>query len=365
MNTHAKVLSGRYVLEEEVEKTDFAVVYRAFDKVVQRIVAIAKVDIKGDDREIVKRFQQEAAILSHLSHPNIVKVYDVIESNQSEYLVMEYVAGQSLREKLKTSGPLPISETIRLAEQTLLALSYLHSRGIIHRDIKPENILMQPNGKAYLADFGVARVIEKAGSNLSGQWHYLPPEAAAGTRTLDGRSDIYSLAITLFEILTGKTPHPSSSTSVQTLPPDVSRELALVLRRGMEFNPENRWQSAEEFLRALEVASETQEANRNAPNPMHKGKSLLPAALLKSTLAILLSLTVLSSMNSLLANVQIPLVYLNLAAVALVLLVVFLVCSITVYRQLEQRKAVLGKLRSEEADFFVESERSIHGLLGE
>jgi len=206
-------LGGRYQLEEPIGGGGMALVYRATDTMLGRTVAVKMLrsEYAGDD-EFVSRFRQEAQSAASLSHPNIVSLYDVGVTSENEYyIVMEYVDGPTLKDVIRDHGPLPVEEVIRITKQICDALEHAHEYHIVHRDVKPHNILVNKNGMVKVTDFGIARAItgntitHQQPSSVLGSVHYFSPEQARGGTT-DLKSDIYSLGVVMYEMLTKKLP---------------------------------------------------------------------------------------------------------------------------------------------------------------
>ncbi len=208
-------LGGRYTIIEEVGKGGMAYVYKAHCNVLNRDVAVKVLrnDLEGGD-EFVNRFNAEAQAAACLAHPNIVSIYDVGEENGFHYIVMEYIEGTTLKEYIKANGKLSSQESADIASQICGALSVAHEKNIIHRDIKPHNIMITNNNLVKVTDFGIARASNnstmRVGDSILGSVHYISPEQARGGY-VDCRSDIYSLGIVLYEMLTGKVPFESES----------------------------------------------------------------------------------------------------------------------------------------------------------
>ena len=207
-----KLISGRYLIESLIGSGGMANVYKAYDNMLGRTVAL-KV-LKAEHRgamEFVRRFEREARAVLTLSHENIVRSYAVGEDGDISYIVLEYVEGSTLKELIKSDGPISPKVAVSITAQVLDALAHAHESGIIHRDVKPQNVIITPRGKAKLTDFGIARDVAAttrtyAGSNVvMGSVHYISPEQARGD-DVTAASDIYSCAIMLFEMLTGKVP---------------------------------------------------------------------------------------------------------------------------------------------------------------
>ena len=207
-----KLISGRYLIESLIGSGGMANVYKAYDNMLGRTVAlkVLKAEHRGD-MEFVRRFEREARAVLTLSHENIVRSYAVGEDGDISYIVLEYVEGSTLKELIKSDGPISPKVAVSITAQVLDALAHAHESGIINRDVKPQNVIITPRGKAKLTDFGIARDVAAttrtyAGSNVvMGSVHYISPEQARGD-DVTAASDIYSCAIMLFEMLTGKVP---------------------------------------------------------------------------------------------------------------------------------------------------------------
>jgi eukaryotic-like serine/threonine-protein kinase len=241
-------LGGRYRLDAQVGAGGMSTVYRAFDTILERRVAIKLMhrDIAADTDQL-ERFRREARAVAQLSHPHIVGVIDAGEEDGRPYIVFEYVDGETLKERIRRLGRLPVDEAIAYAIEIARALGAAHSRGIVHRDVKPQNVLVDEEGSAKVTDFGIARSVDDSGLTAEGRvlgtTDYVSPEQALG-HDVNGQSDIYSLGIVLFEMLTGDVPfHGENQVSVamkhvrEDLPdvkkrrPEVSAGLAAILDR--------------------------------------------------------------------------------------------------------------------------------------
>ncbi|EJY55842.1 serine/threonine protein kinase with PASTA sensor(s) [Alicyclobacillus hesperidum URH17-3-68] len=213
----SRILGGRYRLEETIGDGGMAVVYRAVDTLLDRVVAVKMLRSQFvEDEEFVRRFRQEAQAAGRLSHPNIVNVYDVGISEGEQYIVMEYVDGPTLKDVIIERAPLPVDEVIDISKQICSALQHAHDLHVIHRDIKPHNILLNRHGQVKVADFGIARaatghtIADRQATSVLGSVHYFSPEQARGAPTT-AKSDIYSLGIVMYEMLTGKLPFDGNS----------------------------------------------------------------------------------------------------------------------------------------------------------
>ena len=205
-----RVLDGRYALEMPIGSGGMADVYRAKDQLLERTVAVKILHRQYEnDTEFIARFQREAKAAARITHPNIVNVYDVGVAEGRHYIVMEYVPGRTLKERIKEEAALPVPEALRIAGQIASALAQAHAAGLVHCDIKPHNILVMPDGTVKVADFGIARAVTEStmtyNDSVMGSVHYFSPEQASGT-TITPKSDVYSLGIVLYEMLTGHVP---------------------------------------------------------------------------------------------------------------------------------------------------------------
>ena len=264
-----KVIGDRYEIQEIVGIGGMSVVYKAYDRVDDRIVAvkILKDEYKANE-EFRMRFKNESKAVAVLSHPNIVKVYDVSFGENLQYIVMEYVEGITLKEYIDRQKTLDIREAEHFVIQILRALQHAHDKGIVHRDIKPQNIILLPNANIKVTDFGIARFNHMESKNVDetsaiGSVHYVSPEQAKGEYT-DGRSDIYSVGVVLYEMLTGKVPFEADNDSSVALMqlqeeavrpslinPSIPVGLEQITMRAMQKDPADRYQSAAEFLSDL------------------------------------------------------------------------------------------------------------------
>ncbi|MNZ43452.1 Serine/threonine-protein kinase PrkC [compost metagenome] len=263
-------LGGRYQIIERIGGGGMALVYKAQDILLNRYVAIKVLRQQFvNDEEFIRRFRREAQSAASLSHPNIVSVYDVGQEDEVHYIVMEYVEGQNLNEIIKERAPLQVEESIRIASQIADALDHAHHNQIIHRDIKPHNILIGRNGRVKVTDFGIARAvtsttITQTGS-VVGSVHYFSPEHAKGVTTGE-KSDLYSLGIVLYQMLTGRLPFLGESPISVALKhlqeefdeprkvnPMIPQSVENIILKSMRKNPNERYQSANEMLRDLET----------------------------------------------------------------------------------------------------------------
>ncbi len=265
-----KRLDGRYELQEIVGVGGMAVVYKAYDNLENKIVAvkILKEEYTGND-EFLRRFINESKAIAVLSHPNVVKVYDVSFGDLIQYIVMEYIDGITLKEYIDKSGPLSWNEAVQFTLQILRGLQHAHDKGVVHRDIKPQNIMVLPDGVIKVADFGIARFARSEQVTITdkaiGSVHYISPEQAKGEKT-DEKADLYSVGVMLYEMLTGKLPFQAeSAVSVAimqlqkdpTLPRDINGSIPLGLEQitmhAMQKDGVRRYKSASEMLYDLET----------------------------------------------------------------------------------------------------------------
>lgn len=265
------VLGNRYRLLEIIGQGGMAVVYKAQDTVLGRFVAVKMLRPQyAADPIIVDRFHKEAQAAAGLSHPNIVNVYDVGQEDGRPYIVMEYVAGQSLKEIITAQGPLPIGDALDIAAQICAAVDFAHRHGLVHRDIKPQNVLISPEGLAKVADFGLAAPSPRAREAAEGEeaevWgtvHYLSPEQAQGKPATQA-SDIYAIGVVLYEMVTGQVPfegttpeevilkHLQQSPSPpHLLNPRVPAAVEAFILKAMAKDPERRYTSAREMGSAI------------------------------------------------------------------------------------------------------------------
>lgn len=239
-------------------------VYKAEQDTPRRFVAIKLLKKTAAQHA----FYQEARLIAQLEHPHILPVYTFGEHGGAPFLVMRYLEGGSVASRLQAQGgPLDLTTAVRWASQAADALSYAHQRGIVHKDVKPSNLLLDPAGNVYLADFGIAGALQTTpGSAAVGSPAYMPPEQARG-ESVDARADVYALAVTLFEMLTGRPPYTAETAlgvmvrhmqdpipSARALNPAVPPALDDLLRRAMSKERENRPSSMAEFARALRLA---------------------------------------------------------------------------------------------------------------
>ena len=263
-----RLLDGRYEILEIIGTGGMAVVYKARCHRLNRLVAIKILkDEFARDEEFRRRFRAEGEAVAMLSHPNIVQVYDVSSSETADYIVMELIDGISLKQYMEKRGSLNWKETLHFAMQIATGLEHAHSRSIVHRDIKPHNVMVLKNGSVKVMDFGIARVMTKSNTltkEALGSVHYISPEQAKGSFT-DNRSDIYSLGVVMYEMMTGRPPYDGESpvaVAIQhinggavlpsTLNPNIPKALEQVILKAMALELKDRYSSATEMLRDME-----------------------------------------------------------------------------------------------------------------
>jgi eukaryotic-like serine/threonine-protein kinase len=271
------VLSGRYRLEAKLGSGGMSTVYLARDATLDRPVAVKVMHREMSEQEDqLERFRQEARAVAKLSHPNVVTVIDAGEDGGYPYIVFEYVEGETLKQRIARLGMLDTQEALAYAIEIGRGLTVAHARNMVHRDIKPQNVLIDAEGRAKLTDFGISRQLEQDGMTATGRvlgtTDYVAPEQAMG-RAVDPRSDVYSLGVVLYEMLTGQVPfHADSQVGVamkhvnEELPdvqqrrPEISAATALVVERATAKDPAHRYQEVGEMIDDLSTALEVEAA---------------------------------------------------------------------------------------------------------
>jgi eukaryotic-like serine/threonine-protein kinase len=266
-----EVLSDRYELEELVGTGGMSSVFRAHDRLLDRKVALKILHQQyTDDAEYVERFRHEARAVATLSHPNIVTVIDRGEHGDRQFIVFEYVDGENLKQLINRRGPAPVSTALELVVQVSRGLSFAHQQGFVHRDVKPQNVLLNGNGQAKVTDFGIARSLDvqhgmtQTGTVL-GTSDYIAPEQAQGRR-VDEHTDIYSLGVVLYELLTTEVPFPGENfvavamrhineppPPIRDRRPDVSPRLEAAVHKAMAKDPDDRFPTMVDFSTELEA----------------------------------------------------------------------------------------------------------------
>ena len=264
-NYVGKRLDGRYEVQEIIGVGGMSVVYKAYDNVDDRIVAVKILkDEFSTNEDFKRRFKNESKAIALLSHPNIVKVYDVNFGEKLQYIVMEYIDGITLKEYINKQGAITWNDALFFMTQILRAVQHAHDKGIVHRDIKPQNIILLSNGNIKVTDFGIARFSRSDTKTLTeqaiGSVHYIAPEQAKG-ETTDEKADIYSLGVVLYEMLSGTVPFDADSAvsvalmQVQAdakrlteINPEIPMGLEQICVHAMQKNPQDRYQTASEML---------------------------------------------------------------------------------------------------------------------
>ena len=290
-----ELVANRYELEELVGTGGMSSVYRALDTLLERNVALKILHPHyGDDAEYVERFRREARSVAQLSHPNIVTVIDRGQSDDQQYIVFEYIDGESLKQLVDRSGPLPARRVVELGLQMAEALAFAHQHGLVHRDVKPQNVLINADGEAKVTDFGIARSLDvehgvtQTGTVL-GTSNYLSPEQARG-QAVTPATDVYSLGVVLYELLTGEVPFPGENfvavamkhineppPSLLEKRPDVPLRLVYAIERALAKDPNDRFPSMDAF------AAELRACLVDAGEPDAAQTFIQPAAVLKQS----------------------------------------------------------------------------------
>ncbi len=273
------LLNGRYRLDAKVGAGGMSTVYRAFDMTLERVVAVKLMHREiAADSDHLERFRREARSVAQLSHLHIVTVIDAAEDQGRPYIVFEYVEGETLKDRIRRNGQLSVGESVAYAIEIARALGCAHQRQIVHRDVKPQNVLIDTEGSAKVTDFGIARTLDEQGITVDGRvlgtTDYVSPEQAMG-QSVTGQSDLYSLGVVLYEMLTGTVPFTGenqvavamkhvreSLPDIQARRPEISSALAAVLDRATSKDPARRYADDAELIADLEdvLAIETARA---------------------------------------------------------------------------------------------------------
>jgi len=264
-------LAERYELKEVVGTGGMASVYCAYDTLLERNVALKILHAHyGEDVEYVERFRREARAAAQLSHPGIVTVIDRGEENGRQFIVFEYVDGETLKEVVERTGPLPVRRAIELGLEIGRAIAFAHDQGLVHRDVKPQNVLLGSDGRARVTDFGIARTLDAVGGRTEtgtvlGTSHYIAPEQARGER-VDAQTDVYSFGVVLYELLAGDVPFPGDNFLTVAMKhvnepvpnlleprPDCPLRLEMLVERMLAKEPSGRPASMHEVVGELEA----------------------------------------------------------------------------------------------------------------
>ncbi len=291
---------GQYEVTAQLGMGGMATVYKAYHAKLNRHVAIKVMhQAFKEDPTFLARFEREAQIVARLDHPNIVPVYDYDEFEGQPYLVMKFIQGRTLK-NLLSAGPLPLNEIERIMNAVAIALTYAHEHGVLHRDIKPANIILDERGMPYLTDFGLARVAQSGESTLStdmmlGTPHYISPEQAKGERDLDGRTDVYSLGVVLYELLVGRVPYTADTPYAvvhdhiyaplprpSEINPDIPAPVEQVLLKALAKNRDERYGTPaammDDFRRAVQTSTLQAADQQRMESAVIARRSVLPPA---------------------------------------------------------------------------------------
>ncbi len=307
-NLSGKPTLGRYTILREVARSN-DIVYEAVDPTINRRLAVKELNIaptlQGQARrERIERFFREGRAAGAMNHPNIVTIFEIGEDAGRFFIAMEFLEGQSLRDRLHTVGPMPIAEAIATTAALADALAYAHERGVIHRDIKPDNVHILPGGQVKLTDFGIARILGEDSLTMAGQVFgtpsYMSPEQVTGN-PLDGRTDQFSLGVLLYEMVTGRKPFTGDTVVTITyriihepmpVPAGVPHEVAQVIERSLSKSAQSRYATMQDFKNALLAASDHSHTGGHAaqvynvpPGRAATNRSGMPAALAFDPLA--------------------------------------------------------------------------------
>jgi len=274
---------GRYQILERVGRGGMGVLYRGFDPILDREVAIKVMlaDFSDDTEQMRPRFYREAKAVAKLQHRNIVTIFEFAEENHQPHIVMEFLRGLPLNARMEQNPPLTLDDKLDVVAQLCSGLGYAHTQGIVHRDVKPANVFILEDGTVKLLDFGVAKLATSTltrQGDVVGSAPYMSPEQIAGTQDLDGRSDVWSTGVLLFELLTGKKPFDGDALTtvvmgilkhepppIDQLVPGMPKSVAEVVTRALHKDRDRRFQTAEELGRELQLIRKTQQLSNLPP----------------------------------------------------------------------------------------------------
>jgi hypothetical protein len=312
-----EVIAGRYELEELVGVGGMSNVYRAHDRLLERMVALKLLhDRHSNDDEYVERFRREARSAARLSHPGIVTVIDRGEQDGHQFIVFEHVEGETLKQLVNREGPLPVGLALELALQIGRALSFAHTQGLVHRDVKPQNVLLKGDGRAKVTDFGIARALDVESATTTGAVvgtsHYIAPEQAKGEK-VDAQSDVYALGAVLYELLSGEVPFPGDNfvtvamrhvndplPSLLEKRPELPLRVVSAVERALAKDPSRRFPSMSAFVDELEACLELlgrggeQEATAIIRGPVSRERPPVKQRRRRSAWPLVLLLTILA-----------------------------------------------------------------------
>jgi eukaryotic-like serine/threonine-protein kinase len=312
-----EVIAGRYELEELVGVGGMSNVYRAHDRLLERMVALKLLhDRHSNDDEYVERFRREARSAARLSHPGIVTVIDRGEQDGHQFIVFEHVEGETLKQLVNREGPLPVGLALELALQIGRALSFAHTQGLVHRDVKPQNVLLKGDGRAKVTDFGIARALDVESATTTGAVvgtsHYIAPEQAKGEK-VDAQSDVYALGAVLYELLSGEVPFPGDNfvtvamrhvndplPSLLEKRPELPLRVVSAVERALAKDPSRRFPSMSAFVDELEACLELlgrggeQEATAIIRGPVSRERPPVKPRRRRSAWPLVLLLTILA-----------------------------------------------------------------------
>lgn len=302
-----KIIDGYRILEV-IGRGGMGVVYKALDTSLDKVMALKMIDpMLAQDENFLRRFKTEARALARLENPNIVSVHALRETDFGVFMVMEYVEAKTISDWIREKGAFSWEDTIQISKQLLNAVGHAHKVGVIHRDIKPSNILLTKDFRVKVTDFGLAKVIRQHGPSSTvtqmraGTLYYMSPEQVKGLKNVDFRSDIYSLGMTIYEMLAGRTPFEKTESdfSIQKqivegqIPPptkfnsDIPKPLAKIITKAIDKDPTKRYQTAEEMLEPVEDFDFTAHADDSSAAGIRKSRSLKPLFLAMAVLLVI------------------------------------------------------------------------------